>query len=498
VNRGLGLGIVLALAGCAGWNTEPPAPSLTIGVLAAPSGLDPALHDEPATNAIARDVLATLVHVRPDTFAIEPGIASSWSVAPDGTTWTFALRSGVEFSDGSAVDATAVKANFDRWRLTKDPNHGDGPYPQFEARFGGYDDASRIVSVDAPTPQTVVIRLREPYAPLLRDLALPAFGIGSPKALAYSLPQYDEAPTGSGPYRIDDVAALDHVTLVRNPQWTQAAPAFASSTIRFIPDAPTARLSLEKSDVDAVFDPDSAGLRDAALRSERLVRAPSSAVALLAFDTTRPPFDDERLRRAIWAAVDAGAVARAAGTSAAVAHDVLLPSMRGAAGNWTSLADRTAARATLRTVRAAAPIALYYPQAGTPALADPSAVAQEIAGELRTAGLVVDPRPTSPPIALPAPGTDGALGLIVVDCPTGEPDDVFSAVGNLWSDPEYRRLLAASRAAGNDHTRDAALRALDRAVRDRAVVMPLVDLAPVSVLAPAIDLDAYPMFEGAR
>ena len=490
------LAALLALTGCAE-SATPPAPSLTIGVLAAPAGMDPARFDDPVTAAIAKDVFETLVRVRPGSFTVEPGIASSWSTSPDGTAWMFRLHGKLLFSDGTPLDAAAVKLNLDRWRSAKDTNRGDGPYPAFAERFGGFDDQSAIVTIDAPAPDTVVIHTRQPFAPLLRDLALPAFGIGSPKAIEWSIPAFDQAPVGSGPYMIDNVAQGDHVALVRNPFWTGSMPAFGSSTIRFIPDPPTARLALDKRDVDAILDPTAAVLPDIISRHPKFVTGPRDTIAYLAFDLTRPPFNDVRLRRAVADALDPDAVARVAGMGATAAGDLLPPGMIGG-DSPLAPAHRNveSARALLRGASLPGSIALYYAAAAPPELPEQTAVVNEIHAELSQAGIDAVPQPVGPPVVLPAPGIDGALGLVVAEAPSGEPDDIFGPIAGEWNDLTFHNLLAAGRRELDDSTRARTYRTMDATVRDEVVAVPLVYPVATSAIAPGLDLDEYPMFEG--
>jgi peptide/nickel transport system substrate-binding protein len=492
------LAVLLALGGCSE-PAAPPAPSLTIGVLAAPAGIDPARFDDPATSAIAKDVFETLVRVQPGSFTVVPGIASSWSTSADGTAWTLHLRGKLLFSDGTALDAAAVKLNLDRWHSAKDPNRGDGPYPAFAAKFGGFDDQSAIVTIDAPSPDTVVIHTREPFAPLLRDLALPAFGIGSPKAIEWSIPAFDQAPVGSGAYMIDDVAQGDHVALVRNPFWMEGAPAFASSTVRFIPDPPTARLALDKRDIDAILDPTAAVLPDIISRHPRFVTGPRDTIAYLAFDVTRPPFNDVRLRRAVADALDANAVARVAGMGATPAYELLPPGMIGADSALTPARPNVeGAKGLLRGANIPGSIVLYYAATPPPEMPGQTAVVNEIRAELSQAGINAVPQPMGPAVVLPAPGVDGALGLIVTVAASGEPDDIFGPIASEWNDLNFHNLLAAGRREFDDSTRGRTYRRMEAMIRDDVVAVPLAYPVATSAVAPGLDLDAYPMFAGYR
>ena len=495
------LGLALTLAGCAASTPDLAPPTLTVGVLANPAGLDPALHASDSTFAIARDVFTTLVRLRPGTFDVVPGIASSWSVSADGTVWTFVLRPDLKFSDGTPLDANAVKFNFDRWRSTKDPNHGDAPYPAYATYFGGYDDHSLISEVDAPAQAIVVIHTTAPSGTLLRDLTLPAFGIGSPKAIDFSPPEYDEVPVGAGPYEIVDVRAGEYAMLASNPEWHDAKPAFSSSIVRFIPDPLTSRLALDKSDVDVVLDPLEPELREMAQSpAARLFHGPSDAVCYLAFDTTRPPFSSEALRRAVEDAVDAHALAQFFGPRVSAARGFLPAGMLGAEPALAEpRRDLDRAKALVHGAGLpAATIPFYYPAAATVLMPDPDSVANEIRSELAAANINVDARPTAVPIVLPAADASGGLALVVSEARSGDPDELLAPLDDGWGDATFHARIGNARSTLGDPARARTYRALNAMIRDHVVAVPLVHPFAWSAARAAVKLDAYPLFADRR
>ena len=100
----------------------------------------------PLTLALLGIVLRGAAFVFRNYASDNPVLARSWSVSPDGTRWTFRLRPGMRFSDGTPVDAAAVKFNFDRWRLRSNPAHGDFTYSYYADDFGGFPGAIRVAS----------------------------------------------------------------------------------------------------------------------------------------------------------------------------------------------------------------------------------------------------------------------------------------------------------------------------------------------------------------
>ncbi|HEY8322746.1 MAG TPA: ABC transporter substrate-binding protein, partial [Candidatus Baltobacteraceae bacterium] len=143
----LALAVSVGLSACGGGSSSSATTST-----AAPAGgatliearvkdaivMDPAQATDGMSLNISQEILKGLVDFKLGTFDVQPAIAQSWSVSPDGRVWTFALKHGLKFSDGTPVDAAAVKFNFDRWRLVSDPYHGNLPFGYYASMFGGF------------------------------------------------------------------------------------------------------------------------------------------------------------------------------------------------------------------------------------------------------------------------------------------------------------------------------------------------------------------------
>ena len=135
--------------------------------------LDPArAYDTDSTLATAH-IYEGLVRLKDGSAQIEPALAESWTVSPDGLAWTFRLRQGVLFHDGTVLVAQAVVASFMRQIDPKHPNHAPGMY-QARSLF------ARVAAVEALDDATVRIRLTRPTAALLAALASPCAAIISP------------------------------------------------------------------------------------------------------------------------------------------------------------------------------------------------------------------------------------------------------------------------------------------------------------------------------
>ena len=117
-----------------------------------------------------------LVRYKDGTLEVEPSLATSWNISDDGKTYTFSLRDGVKFHDGSAFNAEAVKFNFDRMLDENHPYHNTGPFP-LSFFF------SAVTGVEVVNDLTVRFTLNEPYAPFLSNLAYPTVSLCLPLRL---------------------------------------------------------------------------------------------------------------------------------------------------------------------------------------------------------------------------------------------------------------------------------------------------------------------------
>jgi peptide/nickel transport system substrate-binding protein len=200
---------------------------------------DPSLVSDGESIYVANQVVQGLVGLAPGTLStIVPVLAAALpTISADGLTYTFKLRSGVKFQDGTDFNAAAVKFNYDRWNsYPKGDLQNAAVY--FSAVFGGFGSASNLFAVDAPDPSTVVFHLRHAQGNFLISQTVSVFGIQSPTAIganggntatlaknAYALGTNGtgKAMVGTGPFMFSEWAPGDHVTLVKNPSYWNAA-----------------------------------------------------------------------------------------------------------------------------------------------------------------------------------------------------------------------------------------------------------------------------------
>ncbi len=491
----------LAFSGCGGGATSSSTSSANGGGNAAQLivarvkdavGLDPATQTDGLSLTISQEVFQNLVRFKPGGFDIRPDAATSWKTSADGKAWTFALRPGLKFSDGTPLDAAAVKFNFDRWRDSKNAYRGNFPYGYYASMFGGFDDKSAIASVAAPDATTFVIHLRAPSAPLLHNIAMPSFAIGSPAAIQKGAEAFNQQPVGSGPYTVAEWAHDDHITLAANPTYAGGKPGYATVIVRDIPDQSTSVLSMKKGDIDMLIDPRPDDARDLAQQpGVKLYHPPSNNVSYLALNVEKKPFGSALVRQAIAYAIDVPALAKSFYSQGATV-----------ANNWTPvgmLGENPAVKAyphdvaKAKSLLAQAGVAhfateLYYPTSPRPYMPEPQRIAEAIQSDLKAVGIDVTLQPFEFGVFLTkVRNGEHPMCLIGWTGDNGDPDnfmyallDQDSAVKgqaqnySFWRDPGFHTLMLAGQQTVDATKRAAIYRQANALIHDRAPAIPLV------------------------
>lgn len=211
-------------------------------------GLDPSLVADASSYLVTSQVYETLVRFEPGGTMPVPALAESWIVSTDGLTWTFQLRPGLKFHDGTDLDAAAVVYNFQRWWDPAHPYH-DGPFIYFEYMFYGFkgDPGCLLADVLAVGSDQVQLVLSRAYSPLLNNLAMPAFAIASPAAIQAGTLSTD--PVGSGPFAFVEWQAGDHIQLARNEAYWGQGPYLDTLAFQVIFDSAARFAALQSGDI---------------------------------------------------------------------------------------------------------------------------------------------------------------------------------------------------------------------------------------------------------
>jgi len=272
--------------------------------------LDGALSDDTESDRVVAQIYDSLVELRGGTTLIKPGLAKSWEVSPDNLTWTFYLRKGVKFHDGTDFNADAVLFNFERWWDKDNPYH-KGVFPAWESDFGLKGDENCLIDkFEKVDDYTFRIVLKQPYVPLLATLAEVDYGIASPTAIKNEGAENygtstEYPPVGTGPFKFVEWVKDDRIVLERNPDYWGEKAKVDKVIIKTIPDNSARFLALKTGEIMGMdgANPDDVIAAKNDPNIQILLR-PALNVGWLNFNVTVKPFDDVRVRKAIAMAID--------------------------------------------------------------------------------------------------------------------------------------------------------------------------------------------------
>lgn len=238
-----------------------------------------------------------LVREAPNSTEIEPWLAESWDVSPDGTTYTFTLRDDITFADGTPIDSAAVQAAFERRAAVE----SSPAYMLFEVEsYETPDDTTFVVNLTTPV-NNFLERMSAPWGPRITNAA-----VLEEQADGDDLGQewLKTNSAGSGPYVIGEWVPDERVVLTRNENYWGDAPEFDQVVFRVIPDLNTQRLELEQGRLDLMggLPPDAAEALSGA-EGVQVVPVPGINKSIVQVNVTKAPFDDPAVRQALMAAI---------------------------------------------------------------------------------------------------------------------------------------------------------------------------------------------------
>src|SRR3954470_564334 len=221
------LTVVLVLAGCGGSSSAPSRQTIIDSRdQYDPRSLDPALSTDVPTGRAVGYVFDGLTRFEPDA-SVQPALAERWDVSTDGTRYTFHLRHGVKFHDGTPFSARHVVSS---WKRALDPKTKSGAaqflFPIKGAREFNAGKATSIDGIVAQDDSTVVVTLTEPLAIFVKMLAMPVAAVVPEQTPA----NFGERPVGTGPWRFVEWKHDDFLLFARNPSYYAGAP--PSDTLR--------------------------------------------------------------------------------------------------------------------------------------------------------------------------------------------------------------------------------------------------------------------------
>jgi peptide/nickel transport system substrate-binding protein len=284
---------------------QTPRDVVVVGMEAEPPGLDPGQALGLHTLRVTHQLFETLVTTPDDSTEVVPGLAESWTTSADGLAWTFKLRRGVRFHDGTPLDAAAVKFTFDR---VIDPNHPHAKNGKWSF-VTGY--LASVKSVDAVDPHTVRLNLKYPTSSLAALLALPNCAIVSPTAFAKNHADFNARPVGSGRYRFETWERGSRLVLKRNDDYWGAKGKPQTLVYRAIPDATARVTELLTGGVDLIL-PIAPDFMDKLEKTSQITvhKKTGLTVWYVGFNVDKKPFTDKRVRQAFNHAVNKDAIVR--------------------------------------------------------------------------------------------------------------------------------------------------------------------------------------------
>ncbi|GLB68437.1 ABC transporter substrate-binding protein [Arthrobacter mangrovi] len=292
-----------------------------------PKSLDPAFASDGESFRVSRQIFEGLVGVEPGTADPAPLLAESWETSTDGLSYTFKLKDGVKFHDGTDFNAEAVCFNFDRWYNFEGLQQSESVAYYYGSLFRGFADTPDTAvykSCDATSETEVAVNLAKPFAGFIAALSLPAFAMQSPSALqefkadeiggseeAPVLSEYAQGhPVGTGPFKFDkwDVGQQIEVSAFGD-YWGEQGQV-QKVIFRVIDDPQARRQSLESGDIDGydlVAPADTKALADAGFN---IVNRDPFTILYLGINQKNEALAKPEVRQALAYAIDKEALVR--------------------------------------------------------------------------------------------------------------------------------------------------------------------------------------------
>jgi peptide/nickel transport system substrate-binding protein len=293
---GISVSLVLFLGIWVGWSWAQ-IKNLTIGIGIDADTLNPQEQTTTLIQNICDLIFDNLFFATPEG-KLEPRLATEYKTSADGLTWTIKLRPGVKFSDGTPLDAKAVKLTFDR---------ALDPKLKVPLRFA-ITMVKECVVVD---DHTIELKLHYPFAPLAQTLAMTLVSPISPKALEKYGEEVRQNPVGAGPYMLKEWVKGDRIVLVRNENYWGPKPTVEQLTFKVVPEVATREAMLRSGQIDICYKPSPANV--AALKADPNLKVEmplSTRTIFMALRCDRPLMKNKLVRQAFNYAVDKKAIVK--------------------------------------------------------------------------------------------------------------------------------------------------------------------------------------------
>ena len=297
------IAITLALGLWAAPVVAQPAGTLVVGLVAEPVNLDPPQVTDLNSNRVGRRIVETLVTFPEESTQVVPGLAESWTISKDGLQYTFKLRRGIAFHDGTPLNAEAVKFSIERQINPNHPAYKLGKYPFANYFFGN------VKAVEVLSDERVAFLLNEPRASFLAVLTAGAASIVSPTAVMKWGPDYPNHPVGTGPFRFASWDRGQRVVLEKNPAYWKYPVKVERVIYRPIVEDQARLTELLTGGLDLIVGvpADNVGQLEKNPKIT-LLKQVGAHVWYLGMNNQKKPFDDKRVRQALNYAVNKDAI----------------------------------------------------------------------------------------------------------------------------------------------------------------------------------------------
>ncbi|WP_250445860.1 ABC transporter substrate-binding protein [Actinotalea sp. C106] len=451
--------------------------TLVAAIAGEPDQLDPHRTSSYFSFQVLENVFDTLVE--PDeNLEMQPALAESWEVSEDQLTWTFDLREGVEWHDGTPFTAEDVVFSYTRI---------------IDEELANAWRFASVTEVTAPDESTVVIEVSAPTPNLLPS-------IGGFKGMAIVQEENVEsgdittAPVGTGPFSLADYSAGDSIDLTANPDWWGGAPQVSGVTFRFVPEPTTAVAEITSGDVhwtDNVPPQQVEQLEgdDAVV----LGAAASNDYWYLAANQGREPFDDVRVRQALSYAIDRDAIAQVTQYGNATVNQLAIPETSAWHTEYDTYSHDVDQAASL--LEEAGVDGLEIDMLVTSEYPETVTAAQAIASQLEPLGVTVTPREVDFATWLDEQGQGNYDVLMLSWLGNIDPDDFYYAqhhsTGSFnfqgYANTEVDALLDEARTETDEDARRDLYAAAARQIADDASYIYLYNPDVVQLWVPELE-----------
>lgn len=499
--------LAVVVSNCSPQNSSNPTSGVLIYAASGqPTNLEPGNITDGNSLIVHNQIYNRLIQFKPGTTNLEPSLATSWSASNDSKTWTFKLRNGVKFHDGTDFNANAVKFNVDRWWDKNNPNgfrNAGKSYEIWGQIFGGYkgEPNSLVQEVRVVDNSTIRFVLKQPFAAFPTAIASAYFGMASPTAIQKAGANYGTpagGAVGTGAFVFRGWQSGDRITLEKNPNyWKPELPKSNQLVIRFVTDSGARLAQVRAGQVD--FTVELAPDQKAEIEQDQsliVANRPSFNVGYLALNPSSKPLSDVKVRQAIAHAINKPAIVQAfwKGSAQTTPHFVP-PALDWATSPKLQDYDYNPQKAKDLLKQSGFPngfeIDLWYMPVARPYFPTPKPIAEAFAADLQAVGIRANLKTKDWAAYLAdrnkAPGYP--MFMLGWTGDYGDPDTFYyphfgpGSTTDLggWKNDRVTQLLNQARATGDRAARSKLYAEVDEITHQEAVRLSIVHSDPLLV-----------------